>query len=194
MKGSCSQSNIIVRRGFAYSVKSSGLANFKISSLYYVNMALRNLQEFSFCAEEWQRLEAMTQLMILCGPCKATLDSKPCTIPRATAQICQEEIGDLPENLHEEVVTLFKLAAGHNIDFILYDKRGTPDSVYFIQTSKSNYGVKKNKKKDKTALSRKVMSSATVKSEVSIQKHYTFEKENVEIFYVFATTDVATWY
>lgn len=128
--------------------------------------------------------------MILCGPCQAILDKKEYTIPRVTKQILQKEISDLPmpEEISVGVVTLLTLASGHNVvNFVLYDRRGTPVRVYFIQTSKSNYGTKKSKK---DALSNKVMSGRTEKSAVSIKKHYSASFEESDILYVFATTDM----
>ena len=184
--------NVIVQLGLAYCTDSMGDGQFKISSLFYLKKAVENMHEF-VCDEDWRRLEVITQLMILCGPCQATLDNKEYTIPRATKKIVQKEIGNLPMpgEVSEGVVTLLKLASGHNVvDFVLYDRRGTPMCVYFIQTSKSNYGIKKSKQKYKAALSKKVMSGKTEKSAVSIEKHYTASFEELDVRYVFATTDL----
>ena len=48
--------------------------------------------------------------------------------------IQQKEIGVIPD-IEKDCVTLVLLARKHNvIDSILYDRRGQPNNVYFVQT------------------------------------------------------------
>ena len=61
LKKSCDNaSNVIVRLGLAYCTKCMGDAQFKISSLYYVNKAVENICDFVGYEGDWQRLEAIT--------------------------------------------------------------------------------------------------------------------------------------
>ena len=68
------------------------------------------------------------------------------SVKGADKMIEQKEIGNIP-NIDENCVTLVIPARKHNvIDSILYDRRGKPNKVYFVQTSSLAYSRKRKGK------------------------------------------------
>ena len=114
------------------------------------------------------------------------------TIKRANVHKIQEQIGDIP-TIDKHIVTLLVLVEGHNvIDFVVYDRRGSPANVFFIQTSQQPYSGKKKKYDN---LKDRVKDGAVIVSNSkTIIEHYTDNVRptitNVNVFYVYATTNL----
>lgn len=91
----------------------------------------------------WLQLETITQLMLFTSTVEVSGCGGSLKVPKATTVVHQQCIGDKP-SIAEDTITLVVLAEGHNvIDSIVYDLRGHPAAVYFVQTSKSMYSSKK---------------------------------------------------
>lgn len=66
------------------------------------------------------------------------------SVKGATNSVNQKFIGGQP-HIEDMCVTLLVLAHNHNVvDSILYDCRGTPVKIYFVQTSSQAYSKIKN--------------------------------------------------
>lgn len=148
LNGTCERSDIPVKVGLAYCMKSNGIGIFKCSSMFYLESALVRRGRFKFRAGlPWHRLESLTIMLIVATDVTVKSTNYTINIPKANKVKHQKEIGNFSShNINDGIATLFVLAPNHNIiDSILYDRRQSPATVYFIQTSSMNYSAKKKK-------------------------------------------------
>ena len=175
--------------GAAYCTNIEGLGEWKLAHSFYGFQAVEHLGRSAFkWGMRWQQLESMTQLMLSTSDVKAIGRKSELSVKGAEKTIQQKKVGETPD-IDDHVVTLLVLAHNHNVvDSILYDRRGKPKKVYFVQTSSSAYS---HKKKGIECLQDPVKNDSTDMSNgESIIHHYTaFLKGKVETYYIYATTD-----
>ena len=118
---------------------------------------------------KWQQLETITQVMLRADVVVSGKNGS-LSVKGADTVLYQDYIGSKPPQIEvsSSVILLF-LAQNHNvIDSILYDLRGTPKVVYFVQTSSLEYS---KKKKSLSSLADPVKHGRKVLSHVSIANH-----------------------
>ena len=185
--GSCNIANSPAYVGAAYCTTTNGIGPWRLAHSYYGLRAIAD-QGIHACGERWQQLENMTVLML--STSNVTVlgkDGSQMCLYRASSTMHQENIGDKPDKkIIDNRSTLFKLAPKHNVvDSILYDCRGDPSKVYFIQTSSLPYSKKKKKKKCLEEPVKK--DSIDVSNGQSILDHYTTFLGQTRSYYIYAT-------
>ena len=175
--------------GCAYSTTSCGIKEWKPAHPYYMYKALKVLGN-PLKVLDWQRLETLTQVMLRADVVVSGKNGS-LSVKGADTVLYQDRIGSIPPEIQIEdgSVILLILALNHNVlDSILYDLRGNPKRVYFVQTSSTEYSRKKKKLR---SLADKVKDGGTELSRVSIKEHYTdILKGTHEQYYIYATTDL----
>ena len=182
--GKCQAWDLPCVLGCAYSTTNNGIRKWKPVHPYYMFKALRTLGNPPNPLK-WQQLETITQVMLRTDVVVSGKNGS-LSVKGADTVLYQDYIGSKPPQIEvSSSVILLVLAENHNvIDSILYDLRGTPKVVYFVQTSSSQYS-KKNSLADPVKRGRKVL------SDVSIVKHYTnVLGRNQKYYYIYATTDL----
>ena len=174
--------------GCAYSTTSKGINKWKPVHPYYMFKALRMLEN-PLNPLKWQQLETITQVMLRADVVVSGKNGS-LSVKGADTVLYQDYIGSKPPQIEVlSSVILLVLAQNHNvIDSILYDLRGTPKVVYFVQTSSLEYS---KKKKSLSSLADPVKCGRKVLSDVSIANHYTdVLGRNQKHYYIYATTDL----
>ena len=141
--GKCQAWDLPCVLGCAYSTTNNGIREWKPVHPYYMFKALRMLGNPPNPLK-WQQLETITQVMLRADVVVSGKNGS-LSVKGADTVLYQDYIGSKPPQIEvSSSVILLVLAENHNvIDSILYDLRGTPKVVYFVQTSSSQYSKKK---------------------------------------------------